>query len=985
MNKNGEKTKLLAVIAVFAMVACALPVADAASDDVKSETVANVDGFNKALADSTIDKIVLSDDLSFTAPASGDAIVTIDRNVTIDLGGNTVTLAKGTDASSAKFGFLVSDGASVVIENGGITNTAADAFSNTGAPSVIKVIKSVLTLNNVDVTGVGDSTYAISIDGDATAEETAATLNVNGGSIIAKGFASAVSTNGTNGNEVISINGSALASDKGVAVYSPSDAVWTITETDITGVTGIDMRSGDITVTGGSITFNTAANDKTANNLNQGPLGLGVAVSVLDAGYNADDIAISINDVDMNNKSYDKAINYDVIVSAFEYSDFNGTDNFVEKIFQSSNTQATTAPISVSYDGVEIAYADGASATASGVQVGTNGTAVTSGAASSTAVDPNTSVKFTSVGTGATIALGTGAKADFAAEPSGVTIVAASGASVTVNGQASTVKPVDNVTVSTSEDLAKNVALGIAKISTDGAITLTETVTLGANQTLTLGGDLTISEGVTLTNNGTLVTSSCSVVLDGGVFVNNGATTGVVKIIDSESQNGAVLENVLGTFTAENGSIVLDGDFTSDSEDADAIAKIYIRAGVLRVSGSINGNVEIAGYTESGGTFSTYDYVVIDDLSVNGKLTLDVDKVYFEDVSVNNGGTLVLNKVEDANDTFIVGKAPETVGEVEAKFLLYGTLVPSSIPGQYGTTLYDDVTLTVNEEGEFHAYSGSILNNHITVTGEGNINLDQAQYTTVVDEDIGADRTFGQQENATIVSTLNIKAGVMVYVLGGFTVNDGVVLTIEAGATLVINSAVASMIVDGTIVVEEGATLYVNEANDVAVSGAIDSYGTLNIQSTVTVSGAIDANEDSEIVANDKLTIEVGGALNVYGVMTITDITNKGTVTLNGAILKDASTIALSSDSAVVSIVSVTGDAALTGNVTLKVTDAGLQFPDKDKTTVTDQFYGTIYSTSGVRWVRPDSIDTYILSPCFSIKPDCYECLFNREFTDCVA
>ena len=37
-----------------------------------------------------------------------------------------------------------------------------------------------------------------------------------------------------------------------------------------------------------------------------------------------------------------------------------------------------------------------------------------------------------------------------------------------------------------------------------------------------------------------------------------------------------------------------------------------------------------------------------------------------------------------------------------------------------------------------------------------------------------------------------------------------------------------------------------------------------------------------------------------------------------------------------------------------------LELSDYQKTTVTDQFYGTIYSTSGVRWVRPDVIDTYI-------------------------
>ena len=37
-----------------------------------------------------------------------------------------------------------------------------------------------------------------------------------------------------------------------------------------------------------------------------------------------------------------------------------------------------------------------------------------------------------------------------------------------------------------------------------------------------------------------------------------------------------------------------------------------------------------------------------------------------------------------------------------------------------------------------------------------------------------------------------------------------------------------------------------------------------------------------------------------------------------------------------------------------------LELSDYQKTTVTDQFYGTIYSTSGVRWVRPDVIDTYV-------------------------
>ena len=37
-----------------------------------------------------------------------------------------------------------------------------------------------------------------------------------------------------------------------------------------------------------------------------------------------------------------------------------------------------------------------------------------------------------------------------------------------------------------------------------------------------------------------------------------------------------------------------------------------------------------------------------------------------------------------------------------------------------------------------------------------------------------------------------------------------------------------------------------------------------------------------------------------------------------------------------------------------------LDLNDYEKTTVTEDFYGTLFSTSGVRWLPPDSIDTYI-------------------------
>ena len=98
MNKNGEKTKLLAVIAIFAMVLCAMavamPVADADGDDEKStymdlvtpsnsaKDVYTFDELKSALEDDAIPEIVIN-----TVDKDGEnTSFTIDENLTIPEG-----------------------------------------------------------------------------------------------------------------------------------------------------------------------------------------------------------------------------------------------------------------------------------------------------------------------------------------------------------------------------------------------------------------------------------------------------------------------------------------------------------------------------------------------------------------------------------------------------------------------------------------------------------------------------------------------------------------------------------------------------------------------------------------------------------------------------------------------------------------------------------------------------------------------------------
>lgn len=57
---------------------------------------------------------------------------------------------------------------------------------------------------------------------------------------------------------------------------------------------------------------------------------------------------------------------------------------------------------------------------------------------------------------------------------------------------------------------------------------------------------------------------------------------------------------------------------------------------------------------------------------------------------------------------------------------------------------------------------------------------------------------------------------------------------------------------------------------------------------------------------------------------------------------------------------------------------AAVPLTDYVKTTVSTQFYGTVFSSSGVRWVRPDAIDTYVPEDGITVTSYTYDAQGNR-------
>ena len=407
-------------------------------------------------------------------------------------------------------------------------------------------------------------------------------------------------------------------------------------------------------------------------------------------------------------------------------------------------------------------------------------------------------------------------------------------------------------------------------------------------------------------------------------FVMNGS----MKVLDSLTvpegvaftiKNGKALTIDSGaTFTvagAFSGEVVNDGALVIE-EGAD------VSGMDLKGTGTSTTTVDVSDYSQG-----TYNIKENDTVYFTGNLNKDLTiysagYVYLSDLNINSGVKLGLYGIGGYN--------------VDGRVSLYGAV---SAPGYKA--------LIVPEGSSFTAYAGASISG-VDVTGNtegtGSIDISLAQKDFEIGQDISSDKNFGQLENVVVIDTLTIGNNATVSVAGGFQINEGVTLTIESGAELIIYSSVATVNIAGNVIVEDGAVFDVAESQSVTVSGTIESEGEVCVFSGVTVKngGSILINEGevdevvdnvnnryhSNIVVTEGLTIEAGAVLDIRSYMRINNITNKGAVTLDGAILGSDSVISLAAENASVVITSVSGE------YTLTVTDSGLKFADK--TTVTE-------------------------------------------------
>ena len=417
-----------------------------------------------------------------------------------------------------------------------------------------------------------------------------------------------------------------------------------------------------------------------------------------------------------------------------------------------------------------------------------------------------------------------------------------------------------------------------AQIQIEDAIQLTDNIEFEDGVTLT-----TAESGAYIDLNGKSMTAS-NMDINAKVWNN---------VADHEAK---YLLDMTGSFTLVGGSIevtnaVINGDGNT----------IYVRSGQVVISGTLNGDLTIAKDTTG---------------------TTGNAEVTFRDFTVNAGSDLTIL------DSATFGKTIKYT--TEGKFYLYGAIL---VPDNYDGAVID---FTIGSSSEFKAFPNATISPYINIKGtddSSKIDLGEAMGTQYIRQDVTSNLNYSQTQTVIVEESIFIKKGATLTVNGQLIINENVELVIENGGKLVVNNPTAKVTVNGDITVEEGGAFQVSKADVVDISGSVSSDGNLTINSNVTVKNGgniiVDNGTNSKLTiagADAKLSIDAGGNVEIRGQADVDDIVNKGTVTLNGAVLVGDVKISMAADGAIVDIKSFSSDKTTPGK--LEVTDKGLVFKD---------------------------------------------------------
>ena len=213
-----------------------------------------------------------------TLYVGGSSNSTTLKNLTVESKTNGVQFAIASSKNGIKASITVEDGTKISGNYGVYMKGQPKPYGST------RDGQEILNVNGGEITG---TTAAIAVFGAAKGNTTAGVIvNINGGKVYSDSYAIAGNGSSVLENTTINISGGKVFSNKDTAIYHPQAGTVTISGGEVYGVTGgVQMCAGTLNVTGGTISA--TDNGDVSGKTGDGSIPDGAAVSIVNRAYPA--------------------------------------------------------------------------------------------------------------------------------------------------------------------------------------------------------------------------------------------------------------------------------------------------------------------------------------------------------------------------------------------------------------------------------------------------------------------------------------------------------------------------------------------------------------------------------------------------------------------------------------------------------------------------------------------------------------------------
>ena len=213
-----------------------------------------------------------------TLYVGGSSNSTTLKNLTVESKTNGVQFAIASSKNGIKASITVEDGTKISGNYGVYMKGQPKPWRDT------RDGQEILNVNGGEITG---TTAAIAVFGAGKGNTKAGVIvNINGGKVYSDSYAIAGNGSSVLENTTINISGGKVFSNKDTAIYHPQAGTVTISGGEVCGVTGgVQMCAGTLNVTGGTISA--TGNGDVSGKTGDGSIPDGAAVSIVNRAYPA--------------------------------------------------------------------------------------------------------------------------------------------------------------------------------------------------------------------------------------------------------------------------------------------------------------------------------------------------------------------------------------------------------------------------------------------------------------------------------------------------------------------------------------------------------------------------------------------------------------------------------------------------------------------------------------------------------------------------